>query len=99
MGCLQRYNGAIPKLLAVRSTRRYCLWLRYDDGVEGEVDLSHLAGRGVFRAWEKPGAFEAVRLGAQRQIAWGDDLDLCPDALYLKLTGKTPDKEELLVPK
>ena len=27
------------------------LWLRYDDGASGEVDLSDLAGRGVFAAW------------------------------------------------
>ena len=22
-------------------------------------------------------------------IAWGDDLDICPDALYMELTGKS----------
>ena len=29
----------------------YRIWLRYSDGVSGEVDLFDLAGRGVFRAW------------------------------------------------
>ena len=27
------------------------IWIRYADGKEGEVDLSHLAGQGVFEIW------------------------------------------------
>ncbi len=34
------------------------LRLRYSDGVEGVVDLSHLVGKGVFRIWDQPGIFE-----------------------------------------
>ena len=26
------------------------IWLEYDDGAQGEVDLSHLAGKGIFKA-------------------------------------------------
>jgi hypothetical protein len=25
------------------------------------------------------------------ELGWGDQIDLCPDALYLKVTGKTPE--------
>jgi len=25
-------------------------------------------------------------------IKWNDDVELCPDALYLKLTGKKPEE-------
>ena len=32
----------------VRALEPYRIWLRYDDGAEGEVDLSYLAGDGVF---------------------------------------------------
>ena len=28
------------------------IWLRYSYGADGEVDLSHLADRGVFAAWD-----------------------------------------------
>lgn len=80
------------KVLEVRALKGFRLWLRYDDRVEGEVDLSHLRGRGVFRAWDRPGVFESARLGPQGQVMWGADLELCPDSLYLKLTGKTPDQ-------
>jgi hypothetical protein len=82
----------MPRPLEVRPLKGLRLWLRYDDGVKGEVDLSHLAGRGVFRAWAAPQKFESVRIGPQGQITWGDDLELCADALYLKVTGKTPEQ-------
>ena len=65
------------------------LWLRYIDGADGEVDLSHLAGRGVFKLWNSPGYFETVRIAPTGGIAWGDDVELCPDALFLRLTGKS----------
>ena len=51
-----------------------------------EVDLSDLAGRGVFVAWEDPAVFSQVKLGSHGAIEWPGDLDLCPDALYLRLT-------------
>ena len=76
---------------AVRAVGRYRIWLRYDDGTEGEVDLSDLAGRGVFVAWDNPGVFSEVQLGSHGAIEWPGDLDLCPDALYLRLTGKRPE--------
>ena len=73
----------------VRALEPYRIWLRCDDGVEGELDLSYLAGDGVFAAWEDHSFFSEVRLGSCGSIVWGDDLDLCGDALYLKLTGMT----------
>jgi len=73
----------------VRALEPYRIWLRYDDGVEGELDLGNLAGDGVFAAWDDHSFFADVRLGSCGSIVWGDDLDLCGDALYLKLTGMT----------
>ncbi len=54
---------------------------RYENGVEGEVDLSHLAGDGVFVAWEDREFFSAVRIGPGTSTVWGEDLDLCGDPL------------------
>ena len=70
----------------------YRIWLRYSDGEFGEVDLSHLAGRGVFGAWEERAFFESVHVTEYGAIAWNKDIDLCPDALYLRLTGKTVEE-------
>ncbi len=35
----------------------YRTWLRYQDGAMGKIDLSHLAGRGVFKAWNDRACF------------------------------------------
>ena len=80
------------KPLEVKVISRYKLWLRYSDGVEGEVDLSHLAGKGVFKLWDDDDAFEKVHIGKHGELVWNDEIDLCPDALYLRLTGKTPEE-------
>ena len=67
----------------------YRIWLRYSDGASGEVDLSHLAGRGVFKAWNDPACFETVHIGLSGSVAWGEEIELCPDDLYVRLTGKS----------
>ena len=75
--------------IEVEARERYRIWLRYSDGSSGEIDLSHLAGLGVFAAWDEPGRFQRVRVAPHRAIAWDADIELCPDALYMQLTGKT----------
>lgn len=69
----------------------YRLELDFDDGVRGVVDLSELVGKGVFSCWRDRDAFEQVRIGAFGELVWGDTIDLCPDSLYLKATGKKPE--------
>ena len=78
--------------IEVKALPNFRIWLRYDDGTEGEVDLSDLAGRGVFEAWNDGNFFGAVRLGSHGAIEWGSDIDICPDAMYLRLTGKSPEE-------
>ena len=80
------------KLTNATPQKRYNLHLEYSDGVSGEVDLSDLAGRGVFTAWQNPGVFELVSIGTNGELRWSDELELCSDALYLKITGKTAEE-------
>ncbi len=77
--------SAMIRPIAVEARKRFRIWLRYSDGAAGEIDLSHVAGRGVFTAWNEPGCFEGVHIAPHRAIAWGDELELCPDALYMGL--------------
>ena len=68
------------------------IWIEYEDGQAGVVDLSDLAGKGVFTAWLDRAFFERVRTTPHRAIAWDDELELCADALYLRLTGKSVEE-------
>lgn len=79
------------KIFKVKALQGYRLKLEFDDGVSGTVDLSDLVGKGVFALWRDHRAFEQVRVGSSGELAWSDKIDLCPDALYLKLTGKKPE--------
>ncbi len=65
----------------------YQVKLTFDDGKEGVVDVSHLAGKGVFACWQDRETFERVQIGSSGELFWGDQVDLCPDALYLRMTG------------
>ena len=69
----------------------YRIALEFDDGVTGTVDLSEAIGKGVFAAWRDLLFFEQVRIGSSGELVWGEKIDLCPDALYLKVTGKRPE--------
>lgn len=80
------------KPVLVRSMPNHRIYLEYSDGTKGEVDLSNLAGKGVFAAWNDYRFFQRVHIGLHREIKWNDEIELCPDSLYLKLTGKTPDQ-------
>jgi hypothetical protein len=80
------------KIVEVKPLPDFRVWLKYEDGTEGEIDLSYLAGRGVFKKWDEPGEFEKVSIGSGGELCWGNDLDLCPDSLYMKLTRKTVEE-------
>ena len=80
------------RLIEVRPLPGYKLYLRYDDGVAGEVDLSSMVGRGVFQLRNDPEAFQRVTIGSGGELRWSDEVDLCADAQYLKITGKKPEE-------
>jgi hypothetical protein len=79
-----------PKPLEVKALPDYKIWVRYEDGISGEVDLGHLKGKGVFKAWEENDLFQKVFVADRgRCIAWNEELEICPNAVYLDLIGKT----------
>jgi hypothetical protein len=79
------------RVVDVRVLGDYRLELVFDDGVTGVVDLSDLVGKGVFALWRDRAAFACFRIGNSGELVWDDQVDLCPDALYLKATGKKPE--------
>jgi len=81
----------MKKVTKVTVLSGYRLELEFDDRVAGIVDLSEMVGKGVFDVWCDPTVFAQVRIGSSGELVWGEQVDLCPDALYLKVTGKRPE--------
>ncbi len=80
-----------PKILEARPLSGYKIWLKFEDGASGEVDLSYLAGKGVFALWTDYENFKKVSV-EERRLVWFDEIDMDADSLYMKLTGKTPEE-------
>lgn len=76
------------KIVEAHIIKRFKIHLLFENNVSGIVDLSDLAGRGVFKSWMQPGIFEQMELTTDGFLLWPGELDLCPDSLYLKLTSK-----------
>lgn len=81
----------IPVLKEVKPLKDFCLHVKFSDGVEGEVDLSEFAGKGVFALWNNYSQFEKVTTGSSGELVWNEDVDMDGLGIYLKLTGKQPE--------
>ncbi len=82
----------MKKITAFKILEHYHVWLRFDDGVEGEADLSHLVGRGVFSVWRDYEFFRQAFVADYGALTWPGELDLCPDSLWLKVTCKPAEE-------
>jgi hypothetical protein len=79
-----------PKLLEVKGLDNYCLSLKYEDGSQGIAHISYLAHTGIFKECDRNNLFKKVYFDQESNaVAWNEDLDICPNALYLKLLGIT----------
>lgn len=78
------------KIISCKPLEGYKLWIQFDDGLSGEVNLSNLVGKGVFAAWQSLDFFNSVHIDKTTDtVAWGDDLDLDPYVLHEKVAAKT----------
>ena len=86
--------------IAVEPRDGYRIWVQYEDGVEGELDLSHLAGKGVFKAWNDRAYFEGVHINEEGGcVCWGIppggsdmEIDIAPETGYAQLLGITRER-------
>lgn len=76
------------RIAEVQARPAYRVWVRFEDGPEGEVDLSDLVGKGVFSAWEDSREFAKVYIDdTTGTLAWPGGIELAPDALYRDAAG------------
>ena len=78
------------RIVAIEPRANFRLFVRFEDGVEGEADLSDIAGRGVFARWtNRPDEFMSVEVDPRSGApSWPGDLDVAPDALYEELAAR-----------
>ena len=66
----------------------YRIRVTYPDGTEGVIDLSGDVGREVFAPLSNEAFFRTVHIGQYGQIAWSEDIEICPDSAYEEITRR-----------
>ncbi len=69
------------RVVQVEPREDFKIWVQFDEGTSGTIDLQDLAGRGVFGAWKDRHVFESVHVNDAGAVEWPSDVDLCPDSL------------------
>ena len=64
----------------------YVIWLRFNNGVQGEVDLAKELKGEVFGPLKKKAHFRAFQVDPELQtVVWKNGADLAPEFLYENL--------------
>ncbi len=67
--------------------------LTFENGVVGTVDFSEPAASPLFDPLKNYDFFEGVSIVRDgRALAWGEELEICADSLFLRITGKKPEE-------
>ncbi|WP_059001752.1 DUF2442 domain-containing protein [Leptolyngbya sp. NIES-2104] len=74
----------LKDIVAVKPLEHYQLYLQFEDGVEGRVDISKLVSfTGVFSPLQDLNYFATVAVNSELgTIVWSCGADLDPDVLY-----------------
>ena len=81
----------MKKITAIKVLENFRVRLHFNDGVEGEVDFSSKPRTGVFAFWSSYENFRKARIGDSGELLWNDQLDFCPDSLWLQVTGENSE--------
>ena len=89
----------LKDIVEAKVTGEHRLYLRFEDGLEGEVDLEELVDfKGVFEPLKDPSEVAKVRVDRELgTVCWPSGADLDPDVLYAKLAGETIEFQERIV--
>ncbi len=71
-------------IIEVKVVKNYILYIRFEDGLSGEIDISKLVPfEGIFANFKKHSYFATVRVDKDLgTIVWDNGADLAPDYLY-----------------
>ena len=73
----------ILHVIDVKYVRNYIIWVKFNDGIDGEVDLSAELEGEVFGPLKDKVLFKTVKVDPLLQtIVWDNGADLAPEFLY-----------------
>lgn len=73
----------LVRLLDARHVREYVVWLRFSDGLAGEVDLSGELDGPIFEPLRDLAVFRRFRLHPElHTIVWPNGADFAPEFLH-----------------
>lgn len=77
-------------VVSARHIKDYELELEFEDGSKGVVDFSEYRRRGgVFAKFNDPAYFKSFTIDKELGvISWAGGVDIAPESLYAKATGK-----------
>ena len=71
------------RLLEARHVSKYTLFLRFSDGVEGEIDLQHQLYGSIFEPLKDAGTFKSFSLHPElHTLVWPNGADFSPEYLH-----------------
>lgn len=77
----------VVPLVEARYQGAFRVWLRFDDGVEGDVDLSTELDGEIFTPLRDPDYF--ARFEVDDTLVWPNGADFAPEFLYERATRGT----------
>ncbi len=82
-------SGALHDVIEVQPRGGHALYLRFDDGTDGTVDLGTVISfTGIFTALADPSEFARVRVDPELgTICWPNGADIAPETLYAAVNG------------
>lgn len=76
----------ILHVVEARYDRDYVLWLKFNDGAEGFVDLSDELYGEVFASLKDQAQFRSFRVDPELDtVVWDNGADFAPECLYERL--------------
>ena len=76
----------LPRIVDAHYVSGFKIWIRFNDGVEGDVDLSRELTGPIFEPLRDVEAFKRFRLHPElRTLVWSNGADLAPEFLREKL--------------
>lgn len=82
-------QNIIPQLKNANALDDYKLFVEFDDGISGIIDLSKWKNKPLFSSWNVKDNFKNFKITENKKIEWNEKIDMDPDSFYLQLINKT----------